>query len=129
MTLEEIEKKAEEYAEACRTERERKLYEESQQWGMESLSASDRYVVSEDITKRFARIEGYIAGATEICSYCNMSFKETLKEKPTEAGRYLVVRNKYGVKWTEVLMFDGKFWVMGPCDEASSIEKWCKLEA
>lgn len=65
MTLEELRKKAEEYAENCRTERERKLYEISQQWGMNSLSSSERYIVSEDITKRYARIEGYIAGAIE----------------------------------------------------------------
>lgn len=105
MTLEEIEKKAEEYV-----QRTKKV-----DW--------EGFPIDKD-----ARKEAYIAGATEICSCCSVGFKDMMKESPTEAGRYLVIRNKYGVKWSEVLMFDGKSFVTGPCD-AAFIVKWCKLEA
>lgn len=107
MTLEEIEKKADEYA--------RKTMKVD--W--------EGFPIDKD-----ARKEAYIAGATEVCSSCCMNFKDMMKESPTEAGRYLVIRNKYGVKWSEVLMFDGKFWVTGLYDDPKAfIVKWCKLEA
>ena len=61
----EIEQKAENYAERMRTEKEKKLWEIVEQWGIRSVDSSDRQVVYDDSLKRDIRKEAYIAGATE----------------------------------------------------------------
>lgn len=53
---------------------------------------------------------------------------DILESKPTEPGVYLVVRNRYGEKWFEILRFDGRYWITGLHDDpASKIEAWTLL--
>ena len=59
-----------------------------------------------------------------------IDFVNMADQKPGKPGLYLVIRNRFGVRWYELLMFDGRFWVTGMSDDRDAvIEKWCELEA
>lgn len=101
--------------------------------------------VQEDAKKMFGNVDyfpedkesfslclqsAYIAGANEHkdCLRCEMHFREMEREKPSDPGQYLVIRNRYGRKWYEILMWTGKFWVTGLHDDPDAmVEKWMKL--
>ena len=56
-----------------------------------------------------------------------MEFISMKERRPDKKGTHLVVRNRFGLKWYEILKFDGKFWITG-YDPDAVIEKWCELE-
>ena len=53
---------------------------------------------------------------------------DMLESNPCDTGLYLVVRNRHGQRWFEILPWDGRFWVTGVNDDPDAmVEAWCQL--